>query len=44
MSNLCCFYIKDVDRKFVKVSINVYTEFSEMSRKEVKEYETKFKA
>jgi len=33
----------DVEPKFVKVSKNVYTEFSEFSRKEIKEYERRFK-
>ena len=35
---------EEVDKKFVPVSKNVYTEFSEFSRKEIKEYETKFKS
>jgi hypothetical protein len=30
-----------VDHKFVKV--NIYTEFKEFSRKQIKEYEAKFK-
>jgi hypothetical protein len=30
-----------VEQKFVKV--NVYTEFKEFSRKQIKEYETRFK-
>ncbi len=33
----------EVDKQFVKVHKNVYTEFSEFSRKEIKEYEAKFK-
>ena len=32
-----------VEHKFVKVNKNVYAEFSEFSRKEIKEYEKKFK-
>lgn len=32
---------QNVDHKFVKV--NIYTEFKEFSRKQIKEYETKFK-
>eukprot|EP00095_Tigriopus_kingsejongensis_P010032 maker-scaffold231_size243715-snap-gene-1.35 protein:Tk10032 transcript:maker-scaffold231_size243715-snap-gene-1.35-mRNA-1 annotation:"hypothetical protein DAPPUDRAFT_231804" len=34
---------QEVEHKFVKVHQNVYTEFSEFSRKEIKEYEKKFK-
>lgn len=34
---------EDVEVKMVKVHKNVYTEFSEFSRKEIKEYERKFK-
>ncbi len=33
----------DVEHKFVRVNTNVYTEFSEFSRKQIKEYENKFK-
>ena len=33
---------EEVDKKFVAVNKNVYTEFSEFSRKEIKEYEKKF--
>jgi len=33
-----------VDKKFVAVNKNVYTEFAEFSRKEIKEYEKKFKS
>ena len=33
-----------VDKKFVAVSKNVFTEFAEFSRKEIKEYEKKFKS
>ena len=32
---------KPVEHKFVKV--NIYTEFKEFSRKQIKEYEAKFK-
>jgi len=34
---------QDVDKKYVKVQKNVYTEFQEFSRKELKDYEGKFK-
>ena len=34
---------ENVEVKMVKVHKNVYTEFSEFSRKEIKEYEKKFK-
>lgn len=34
---------QEVEHKMVKVHKNVYTEFSEFSRKEIKDYETKFK-
>ena len=34
---------QEVEHKFVKVNKNIYTEFSEFSRKEIKEYENKFK-
>jgi len=34
---------EDVDKKYVKVLKNVYTEFQEFSRKELKDYEGKFK-
>ena len=34
----------EVDKQYVKVHKNVYTEFAEFSRKEIKEYETKFKS
>lgn len=33
----------DVEKQYVRVHKNVYTEFSEFSRKEIKEYEKKFK-
>ena len=32
-----------VEKNYVKVAKNVYTEFSEFTRKEIKEYEKKFK-
>ena len=35
---------EEVDKKLVAVNKNVYTEFSEFSRKEIKEYEKKFKS
>ncbi len=34
---------QDVDKNFVKVKKNVYTEFQEFSRKEIKDYEAQFK-
>jgi len=34
---------ESVEPKFVKVNKNVYAEFSEFTRKEIKEYEKKFK-
>ena len=34
---------EEVDKKYVKVRKNVYTEFQEFSRKEIKDYEAKFK-
>lgn len=34
---------EEVDKKYVKVHKNVYTEFQEFSRKEIKDYEAKFK-
>ena len=34
---------QDVDKKYVKVHKNVYTEFQEFSRKEIKGYESQFK-
>lgn len=34
---------EEVDKKYVKVNKNVYTEFQEFSRKEIKDYEAKFK-
>ena len=34
---------QDVDKNFVKVKKNVYTEFQEFSRKEIKDYESQFK-
>ena len=37
------FTLAQVEHKFVKVNKNVYTEFSEFSRKEIKENERKFK-
>ena len=33
-----------VEHKQVKVHTNIYTEFNEFSRKEIKEYERKFKS
>ena len=35
---------EEVDKKLVAVNKNVYTEFSEFSRKEIKEYEKRFKS
>ena len=35
---------EDVEKNYVKVHKNVYTEFQEFSRKEIKEYEAKFKS
>jgi len=35
---------ENVEKNYVKVHKNVYTEFQEFSRKEIKEYEAKFKA
>merc|ERR1711962_127899 len=34
---------QDVEKRQVKVHKNIYTEFQEFSRKEIKEYESKFK-
>jgi len=35
---------QDVEKKQVKVHKNIYTEFQEFSRKEIKDYEAKFKS
>jgi len=35
---------ENVEKNYVKVSKNVYTEFQEFSRKEIKDYEAKFKS
>ncbi len=34
---------EQVEQKFVKVNKNVYTEFTEFSRKQIKDYEKQFK-
>ena len=35
---------ENVKKNYVKVAKNVYTEFQEFSRKEIKDYEAKFKS
>ena len=43
MSVMHCFTSFQVEHQYVKVNKNVYTEFTEFSRKEIKEYERRFK-
>ena len=43
VSVMHCFTSFQVEHQYVKVNKNVYTEFTEFSRKEIKEYERRFK-
>ncbi len=43
VSVMHCFASFQVEHQYVKVNKNVYTEFTEFSRKEIKEYERRFK-